>query len=71
MDSLARLPNSAKALLVRPPPSSISCSCSRASRYWEVARMLPKCFISAPTLREMDISLSFSTMTMGSCWLPM
>ena len=33
--------------------------------------MKPRCFISAPTLREMDISLSFRMMTSGSCAWPM
>ena len=67
IDSLTLRPRFTSALPAGPMCSNRSCSVSRVSRYCEVVRMAPRCLTSAPTLREMDISLSLRIMTIGVC----
>ena len=71
IDSFTLRPKLASAVPNAPLFSSFSCSESRVWRYCVEARICPRCFMSAPTLREMDISLSFRMMTSGVCACPM
>ena len=70
IDSFMLRPKFASAVPRAPLLSSFSCTESRVWRYWVEARMLPRCFMSAPTLRDMDISLSLRMITMGVCAWP-